>query len=625
MYQLSTEPRRGRVLLRYVALGTWLLAAALLLGACARHGDTDRGLIVLNRATATVRLAGATRPAFSRDVTLPFGWDRMVGGADGEATLTLYFRRSWPEGYIALTTRLGNAYSVRLNGTLIETRGVPGDRYQDTGKEPRLIDLPTPLLREVNRLDITVSVLGTGNGGLTPVVVGPVDALRAFYAADYRYRVTGPLIVASISTFLGLFALLIWVRERERLYLFYSAGELLWAFQLADAMQEFPPLAWPWWGILVHTTYALAPVLICRFTLLVATIESSRLFAAQRAFLLLSLPVALVIAFARLPWLWSVWQGVLVAIAIWTTTVLIVHGWRSPQPERRVLAAVALLTAGVALRDLIVIRILPSFGLVAWSRYCWVAFGLMLAWLLAERLRRASLALKSMNVTLAARLAERDAELQLAFHQQLAAERREAVTQERLRMTRDMHDGLGSQLLGALQLARNPEVPRQALADQLVESLDHLKLTVDAMQDSEGDIASLLGGLRYRIGPRLAAAGIAFDWDVAPLPAVPGWTLSQSRDLQMILYEALSNVMQHSGATRVGLRARPATDRIEIDLADNGRGFDTATVSNGHGTANMRLRARHLGTTLTIQATEAGTRVALALPLAAVGIAQGAA
>ncbi len=620
MYTLSPEPRQSQALFRFAMLLTWpwLLVAMLLVGGCGTHAAHDDGAIVLKHATAVIRPDGHDIPPTTRDITLPFSWDRKVGGVDGSATLSLTFASQWPGAHLAITTRLGNAYAVRLNGTLIETRGVPGGRYQDTGKAPRLIELPEAMLRGENRLDITIYALSTLNGGLTPVVVGPVNAVRARYVAEYNYRIDGQMIVASISTFLGLFAILIWVRERERLYLVYGAGELLWAFQLFDALMEFPPVPSPWWNIAIHTTYSLAPALICRFTLLVATIENSRLLGALRAYLLLSLPVAIMIAFARLPWLWSVWQGVLVVLTTWTTALLVYYGFRSPQTERRVLAGVALLTAAVALRDLIVIRVLPSFGVIAWSRYCWVAFGLMLAWMLAERLRRASLSLKSMNSTLAVRLAERDAELQLAFRHQLEAERREAITQERLRMTRDMHDGLGSQLLGALHLARNPDVPRQTLADQLLESLDHLKLTVDAMQDTEGDIASLLGGLRYRIGPRLAAAGIAFDWDVAPLPPVPGWTLSQSRDLQMILYEALSNVMQHSGATRVGLQAGwdAQAQRIEIALVDNGRGFDTADTSPGHGTANMRLRARQLGATLAIDAPPDGTRVTLTLPIA---------
>jgi hypothetical protein len=68
-------------------------------------------------------------------------------------------------------------------------------------------------------------------------------------------------------------------------------------------------------------------------------------------------------------------------------------------------------------------------------------------------------------------------------------------------------------------------------------------------QDTEGDIASLLGALRYRLNPRLAAAGVQLACAVESLPEIAGWTLQKSRDLQLILFEAFSNLMTHAGAT----------------------------------------------------------------------------
>jgi signal transduction histidine kinase len=248
-------------------------------------------------------------------------------------------------------------------------------------------------------------------------------------------------------------------------------------------------------------------------------------------------------------------------------------------------------------------------------RYVWVAFGMTLAWIIAERLRKSTQAVARMNRTLAARLLEREAELAAMYKRQADAERMEAMVEERQRLTRDMHDGLGSQLLGALHLAQNPEVPKEALALQLRDALDQLKLTVDAMQDTEGDITTLLGSLRYRLGPRLKAAGVELAWDVNPLPAIPGWTLQHSRDLQMLLFEAFSNIIVHAGASRACLRAVADSDRIRITLGDNGRGFDAGGEAAGHGLRNMRARAARLGAELDIQAAAEGTQVGLSLPV----------
>jgi signal transduction histidine kinase len=261
-----------------------------------------------------------------------------------------------------------------------------------------------------------------------------------------------------------------------------------------------------------------------------------------------------------------------------------------------------------ALHDLIVFRILPGYSGIVWTVYAWVAFGITLAWIIAERLRNSTLAIARMNHTLSERLSAREAELGAVYAQQAKSERRRATIEERQRLTRDMHDGLGSQLLGALQLAQNPSVTRDILTHQLRETLDHLKLTVDAMQDTEGDIASLLGALRYRLGPRLEAAGVQLAWSVEPLPAIASWTLQHSRDLQMILFEAFSNLIVHARATHATLHAAYDADRrhIRIALHDNGAGFDTATARRGHGLDNMLARAARIDAQLHVDSSAGG-------------------
>jgi hypothetical protein len=203
--------------------------------------------------------------------------------------------------------------------------------------------------------------------------------------------------------------------------------------------------------------------------------------------------------------------------------------------------------------------------------------------------------------------------------QQAKSERQQATMEERQRLTRDMHDGLGSELLMTLLLAENKEVSREAVTLQLRETLDHLKLTVDAMHDTEGDVASMLGALRYRLTPRLVAAGIELEWDLQPLPELEAWTLNQARDLQMILFEALSNIIAHSGADRARFEARfdAKAARIILRLSDNGKGFDVVETDEkrGQGLRNMRSRATRMKADLLISSSK-GTRIVLMLPLA---------
>ncbi len=324
-----------------------------------------------------------------------------------------------------------------------------------------------------------------------------------------------------------------------------------------------------------------------------------------------------------MPWLWTVLQGCIVLLAVATATVVVAKGLRSDALERRVLAIAVILTVAAAVRDFIVIKLAgSSYGYVSWARYAWVVFAVTLAWVIAEHMRQDRRALTQVNQTLAQQLAAREAELQAVFDRERENEKKRGVLEERTRLMRDMHDELGSQLIGALQLAKNAVASRADLVLELQDVLDHLKLTVDAMQEADGDIASLLGALRYRLEPRLKAAGIALSWEVEHLPLIPDWTIQRSRDLQMILFEALSNLIAHSGATRAHLAATPAADDaagevVQIALSDNGKGFDPDGVDGQHeqGLANMRARATNMGASLRLYSSPAGSQLHLLLPL----------
>jgi NarL family two-component system sensor histidine kinase YdfH len=79
-----------------------------------------------------------------------------------------------------------------------------------------------------------------------------------------------------------------------------------------------------------------------------------------------------------------------------------------------------------------------------------------------------------------------------------------------------------------------------------------------------------------------------------------------------ILSEALSNITRHAQATQVHIRFVIHKDQVELDIVDNGRGFDTNHESSaGHyGLLGMRERARLIGGALTIESgVQSGTTV----------------
>jgi signal transduction histidine kinase len=213
------------------------------------------------------------------------------------------------------------------------------------------------------------------------------------------------------------------------------------------------------------------------------------------------------------------------------------------------------------------------------------------------------------------------ADLRLQYERISALERAGAVAEERERLMLDMHDGLGSQLMATLNALERGKFSTEEVADLLRRCVEDLRLVIDSLDAGEYNLAASLANLRYRVEPRLNAAGLTLGWDVDPQAGfrlAPGAVLHVLRVVQ----EALTNALKHAHATRldVCVRQDPSTGALSIEVTDNGRGLLHLTTEGNTGTrrglANMRQRARSLGGDLETVAYQGGTCVRLHIPSA---------
>ena len=369
-------------------------------------------VLTLNQAVLKVERDGLN-PS-SSNIALPYNWDRLQDADDGYARLTLHFPFTGADALQALyIPRIGTTFIIKLNGREIARKGsLPPDLYEDYAKEPHFFPIPASLLLPKNTLDIEIGATGGRHAGLTPVAFGPIDEVRAIYQSSYRGRVTGSLVIVIVSTALGALALLLWLRQRDASYLLYGASEWLWALQVSDTLFERSLLPWPWWGAVILSAYALAPSLICKFALMMTDNHHGRLKRLSDLHVLLPVPVALLVVFFGLPWLWSIWKTMTLAACLVFACVVVYHGMRSKAIEQKVLAIAVVLIIVAILRDFIVITLVPkTYGNFTWARYAWIGFGITLAWMIAERTRKSTRELAQSNQTLSLRLAERATEL----------------------------------------------------------------------------------------------------------------------------------------------------------------------------------------------------------------------
>jgi signal transduction histidine kinase len=206
---------------------------------------------------------------------------------------------------------------------------------------------------------------------------------------------------------------------------------------------------------------------------------------------------------------------------------------------------------------------------------------------------------------------------------ELAGARREtvdAVVEERSRLGRDLHDGLAPLLAGAglsaealrrsLPAGSSDEEEAARLAALLRNTASDARRMAHDLQppapptDIKTALTDYLASLN---GAEQPAFTVAIDVEDLP-PAVAQTTY-------LVLLEATNNVLRHAHATTARLTASCDTDRLQLEVVDNGIGLEEPYIS-GVGITSMRRRVESLGGNFTIaRQPDRGTRLTATIPL----------
>lgn len=220
----------------------------------------------------------------------------------------------------------------------------------------------------------------------------------------------------------------------------------------------------------------------------------------------------------------------------------------------------------------------------------------------------------ALNTMLQEKVTRRETELAEAAVREQALVRAQAHDEERRRIMRDLHDGLGSQLMTMMLSARLGESDPPKVAEGLQSVIDEMRLMVDSMDSVGESLEAALATFRARIQPRIEAAGFAFCWSQAAALNAPDLGPRDVLQIFRIMQEAVTNALKHSGGSEIAVEISATADgAVAISIADNGSGGAEAGDA-GRGLANMRARARAVGADYAVQSEPGtGTRVTLAL------------
>jgi signal transduction histidine kinase len=199
------------------------------------------------------------------------------------------------------------------------------------------------------------------------------------------------------------------------------------------------------------------------------------------------------------------------------------------------------------------------------------------------------------------------------------------LQEQRLSISRDLHDNIGSQLTFIISSVNNLkfryQTENQPLLDQLNKIGDFATETITELRDT---IWAMNAGiikfddLRARIFNFLEKASEAgnklktsFEIE-EPLKEIE-LTATAGINIYRTIQEAVNNAVKHSGADKISISVKSVrNDSIKISVFDNGKGFNRDEVKNGNGLYNMAKRMEEIGAKFSLETENSkGTKICL--------------
>ena len=516
--------------------------------------------------------------------------------------------------------RIGAPYRIWGDGQplrALQPLAEPGEHVYN-GRLPTLFLLPTG----TRHIDIEFATIPYLNYGLIRLELGPQQAIAVSRAVDYNALTTFNDTSTAVIGVVAILAIGLWIRRRQdRQILWLGLAALAWVCRGASYQFftiSFSPLLYesinPFTifltcaGTSASAFYSLGvmsplrgramgllTLLICTGFVLANTLEAGgflvRSFAYLSGFVLIGIVITML--FRRR------------------------HQSNGKESIRLILFGyAALLTCALHDIGMVIGYVSPDH----WSLNSLGFTTMLLAYTLSgsqymvRSLNRAEQSNQELEQTIAAKSVQLEASYSLLKKREYMAAR----LQEREHLLREMHDGLGAQLMTAMRGLERGTLARDQVLLALQDSLDDLRLLMDST-DLGQELQGALATWRHRWNPRLEALGLQLDWHVDD--GLDAAKLRPDAVLQVmrILQEATVNVVKHAQATRIQISASWSptahSDHLTLTVQDNGIGLLTADTPQGRGLRNMAARANLIGGNFQLTSVQTGgTLASLSLP-----------
>jgi len=480
-----------------------------------------------------------------------------------------------------------------------------------------------------NKINVRVKSSNASQGLLGQFYVAPASALQESFHWKHFVRVDFiQWLTLSMFVYAGLTLLFFIARPKDPVYGYFSALIFFWAMHNLNLFVNYIPVSDSLWEAMTVSTLGWAVVMMIMFNHRYLGSINRRIETLILMFSIAGLGIffipdtGYILAFG-----YVVWDSFLIIIGIYAQYYLLHAYIKHKNKDAYLLTLIGIPLLVLGLHDILVVNHLidAQEGLII--QFSIVPTFLIFSWFLIRRFLYSINKAEQLAVTLERRVEEKQHSLEIQYKQINEFEKQDVLAKERERLMRDMHDGIGGQLISIVTiLSEHKEPILVKIREKIQNSIGDLRFVIDSLDPFLNDFPTLLGTMRGRLSDQLSAVNIELEWAITDLPELESLTPSQSLHIMRIIQEAVTNSIKHSGTQRLKI----ATGMIEqetinndqmlvfVDIIDYGSGHDglnESTSRASRGLTNMKYRAEQLHARLDIDFKQAGTTVGLVLKI----------
>lgn len=284
--------------------------------------------------------------------------------------------------------------------------------------------------------------------------------------------------------------------------------------------------------------------------------------------------------------------------------------YKSKQIEIYLMAALHAFFVPVALHDAYIIL---TYQNEFWSPFITPFTAIFLGLLLGLRLYRNNNVISKFNQTLTEEINHVTLKLSTSLNSQYKLALDNILLQERINLSRDLHDGIGGSLVRSIEFVnRNEHLEKDKFLSILKLLRNDLRQIIDqgSSLDAQTPENPILwaASTRYRFMEIFDELCIVAHWNL-PLEWIYPPTSLQCLTLTRVLEEALTNILKHSHAKIIHISLIQTQNDLTLNIVDDGIGFDTDLVSNAAhvGLHSMKMRVIRLEGLFEVKSSSNGT------------------